>query len=167
MASGFVYLRPKTVAYFRETGPRCTAADLAWSKMNAWLEKHDLRNEIDRGFGISQMNLPNGSPDYYDACVELPLAISAASRSELKFQKLPGGAYARSLHKGSHDLIGGIIADLKKQQQGGTALAFDCKRPTIEIFLNDRAKVPVDKLRTDVCLPVSSHSNGNSHQRAA
>ena len=119
MASGFVYLRPTTVVYVREIGERSIAADMAWRKMNAWLDEHYLRNEIERGFGIVTENHPDKLPDHYDACIELPVSVNNHTRNSLKFRKMPGGAYARKRHNGAHELIGDIISKLKSKLEDG------------------------------------------------
>ncbi|MGH1417798.1 MAG: GyrI-like domain-containing protein [Hyphomicrobiaceae bacterium] len=167
MAKKLVYLRSIDVAYFRVTGPRSAAADLAWHKMIDWLEKYDLRNEVERGYGICQPCSPNGKPGHYDACVALPPATPEIARSEVKIRKIPGGAYTRWQHKGAHSAVQFIISDLQDCHDEEATLTFDPTRPTIEIFLNDPAKVPEVKLRTDICLPVALQTGTNGKQFAA
>lgn len=167
MTSGLVYLRPATVAFIRVAGARNVAADLAWAEMNAWIEKTNLRGEFERGYGLMRVDHPDGRGDSYDACIELPPHVEISRHRNLKLQKLPGGAYARSRHNGPHSDLNSVIGGLVEKWQNAPSLQYDPQRPTIEIYLNDPIIVAPEKLRTDVCLPVGAGASRQWRDHAA
>ncbi len=167
MTSSLVYLRPATVAFIRVAGARDVAADLAWAQMNAWIDATGLRGEFERGYGLMQVDHPDGRGDHYDACVELPPHIEISRHRNLKLQKMPGGAFARARHNGSHDGLNSVIGDLVEKWQSAASLQYDPQRPTIEIYLNDPIDVATERLRTDICLPVGAGASRQWRDHAA
>ncbi len=160
MASGFVYLKPTEVVFFRVRGARNEAAHKAWELMNAWLDKYSLRGDIDVGYGLYSKSSKSDTDGYYDACVKIPAFANANALRELKAQRLPGGAYARQRHNGSHRQIPGLLQRMRDEWSHSKTLKFDPCRPVLEIYLNDPQKVVPEKLRTDLCLPVSAEAFG-------
>lgn len=164
MTTGLVYLRPIRVAFVRCYGPYAESSAEAWDTMFAWIEKHGLRNgELDRGYGLSQDN-PAITPVEkcrYDACIELPISISELDASKLNRQTLPGGAYARQRHTGPYSELTDAIRSIRDDWVPTHGLGVDPNRPLVNIHLDDPAFCPVEKLRTDLCLPVTVVSDSN------
>lgn len=122
-----------------------------------WLDKANLRTHVSQGYGLSRDNPEQTvAPERrYDACITLPAHVSEAEAVGLSFCTLPGGTYARYRHTGDHKHIGALFREIRSQYGPTSSLQLDPLRPFVAIYLDDPACNPVEKLRTDLCVPVS------------
>ena len=159
MASiGMVYLRPVQVVYFRVTGPYATSSEKAWGEMFGWLDRHGLRQQTGRGYGLQRDNPRQVGHDAcrYDACVEVPDSIDVSTLESVLMQKLPGGAYARQRHVGSYDEVRHVIVGLRDHWMSSNNLVVDARRPLVTIYLSNPDITDKLQLKADVCLPVTA-----------
>jgi len=153
----YVYLRPSYLVSFREVGPYEQAAAGAWRKMFDWLDCHGLRGRVERGFGMAHDD-PRVTPlekCRYEACIDMPELLPASAWEGLLPQRLPGGAYARYRHVGDHRAISGVLRQIRKSWCETTGVKLARGRPLVEIYLDDPKFCTLEKLRTDLCLPVA------------
>jgi len=157
MKTGFVYLRPTTLAYVRCHGVYADASKRAWRRLFDWMDRHELRGVVRTGYGLCHDD-PRSVPANscrYDACIELPDHLVPLAFEDIAFQRLPSGAYTRQRHVGPHESIGAVMSALRKQWCGNPNLVICCERPAVEIYLDDPLEVPPERLRTDICLPIT------------
>lgn len=169
MSTGFVYLRPLNVVFARATGPYANSSHEAWGRMFDWLDRHALRRDVSQGFGLLLDNpaqVPSGRCRY-DACVELMLGCEGLVPEDFSVQRLPGGAYVRTRHTGSYKGLRDAFARLRDEWAPEHGTALDPRRPLIEIYLDDPARVPEAKRRVDICIPVSVQTLSEDDRSAA
>lgn len=167
MTTGFVYLRPLAIVCVRTKGPYETSSRAAWQQMFAWLDDSGMRREVGCGYGILRDNPKDVSDEAcrYDACVELLPGFENMVPSGFTLARLPVGAYARRRHVGVAGLPQTITA-LRDAWMPSNNLAIDAKRPFLTIYLDDPDRVPQDKLRVDVCLPVTAAASPGARTAA-
>lgn len=155
MSHGFVYLRPLLVAFVRCQGPYHVSSNEAWSKVFAWLDAADARRDVSCGYGLlrDDPNVVAREKCRYDACVELKPEFESKLSPEFSIQSIPGGAYFRARHVGQGQ--DGTISMLRDTLIPSKGFKVDPRRPFVEVYFDDPAKVPSDKRRVDVCIPVS------------
>ena len=156
MATGLVYLRPKRVVFYRVYGPYSESAPKAWEFVLDWIERMGIVDEVTCGYGLLRDNPAQFASQKrrYEACIELPVSLVGRDIGEMRFQELPGGAYARQRHVGPKIGLSDAIRDLRDNWVGKNFLDVDPRRPLIEIGLDHPSFVAPEKLRTDVCVPV-------------
>lgn len=157
MSNAFVYLRPLNVTFIRVQGPYATAAAEAWERVFHWLDKSGTRRAAGCGYGL-MLDDPRTTPAgkcRYDACIEMLDDYHDIISRDFGFRRLPGGAYARRRHVGpANGGITGVVSSLREEWAPQNGLLIDTKRPVIEIYLDDPAKIAAEKRRVDICLPV-------------
>ncbi|MFV0366993.1 MAG: GyrI-like domain-containing protein [Hyphomicrobiaceae bacterium] len=153
----YVYLRPANLICFRAVGAYGTSAPHAWEQMFLWLNERQLRGKVKRGFGLSHFDPRQTSAEKcrYEACIDLPDCLPISAWEHMLPQKLPGGAYARFRHVGSHTKIGEAISEIRNSWIDNKDIILATGRPLVEIYLDDPMFCPPDKRRTDLCLPVA------------
>jgi len=166
MSTGFVYLRPLPVVCARALGPYGISAPIAWRQIFAWLDDSGNRLEVGCGYGMMRDNpaLVEDEQCRYDACVPLIAGFENTVPAGFRITRLPGGAYARKRQFGMES-IHHTVAALRDEFVPAKGLAIDTRRPFVEIYLDDPARVPEEKRRVDVCIPVSANAAG--HRSAA
>lgn len=164
MNSSFVYLRPLNVACIRAQGPYGKASKEAWSKIFKWLDATGMRQSVGCGWGLllDDPKLVPADKCRYEACIEIVDGYQDKAASEFSFRRLPAGAYARRRHVGDPAGLASAIVTLRDEWAPRHGLVIDSRRPVIEVYLDDPAIVPVDKLRVDVCIPVTSQAHEES-----
>lgn len=167
MTTGFVYLRPVTVAAVRAQGPYSVSAAEAWKEMFAWLHRTGCIREVGTGYGLllDDPRAMSASACRYDACVALPEEYRHLVPETFSIRRLPGGAYARRRHTGGVVGLAHTISELRNDWMPSQGLVVDTRRPVIEIYLDNPEHVAVEKQRIDVCMPVTAVEN--SGQSAA
>ena len=78
----------------------------------------------------------------------------AALPAGLEEHRIPGGRYARTVHRGGYELLGDVWARLL----GGWLPASGHRMgsgPSFERYLNDPSRVPKEALETEVMIPLS------------
>lgn len=153
----YVYLRPSQLVGFRVVGPYQESAREAWAKMFGWLDQNGLRGTVKRGYGMA-FDDPRHVPAErcrYQACIDLIDEMPLSAWTEMMPQSLPGGAYVRHRHFGSHDTISNVIRDMRETWCGNHGVVLARNRPLVEIYLDDPKFCSTEKLRTDLCLPVA------------
>ncbi len=158
METKLVYLRPQQVVCHREFGPFRESGPKAWDYVLSWLDRHGIRDEVTRGFGLARTD-PNAKDLdkslYYEACIELPPSFPLSNLEKMQFQSLPGGAYARQRYKGNFDGIPTASRNLRETWKAKHGLCADLTRPLVEIYLDDAKKVSSENLRVDLCMPIA------------
>lgn len=150
------YLLPKRLIYVRVRGPYAEAARVAWAQMFDWLDEHNLHSDEGKGYGLV-LDDPRQVPAEqcrYDACIEIPVQWHDQVPPGVPEQRLPGGAYLRQCHTGSHDALREGFALVRETFVPSHGILLDCARPLIEIYRDDPREIPSEKLRTDLCLPI-------------
>lgn len=156
--TGFVYLRPLTIAACRVPGPYASSSAEAWSKIFAWLNSSGLIRQIGTGYGLL-LDDPRQTPlakCRYEACVELLDEARGVVPPEFNIRRLPGGAYARKRHVGGTVGLAHTISKLRGEWVPQYGVIVDTRRPVIEIYLDNPDHVPADRQRIDVCMPVTA-----------
>jgi len=153
----YVYMRPSHLVSFREIGPYEQVAPEAWRKMFDWLDSQCLRGRVKRGFGMAHDDPRETPPEKcrYEACIDMPELLPASAWEGLLPQRLPGGAYARYRHVGDHQAISKILHEIRGSWSSTSGVTLAKGRPLVEIYLDDPKFCDRDKLRTDLCLPVT------------
>lgn len=157
MKPSIVYLRPTYLVSYRAVGPYEESASAAWTLMFDWLDAHKLRGKVGRGFGFAHDDPRVTPPERcrYDACIDVPDGVSPATFEHMMPQRLPGGAYYRHRHVGSHSGISAAIRSIREMGIMRSGLMLAKGRPLLEIYLDDPKFCAREKLRTDLCLPVA------------
>lgn len=157
MQLNYVYLRPSHLIGFRADGPYQQTTQVAWQKMFDWLRMHGLRGTVKRGFGMAfdDPRLVPAERCRYQACIDLPEGLPASAWANMTPQSLPGGAYLRYRHVGSHSGISSVISTIRDSWCSGSGVVLAPRRPLVEIYLDDPLFCQPEKLRTDLCLPVA------------
>lgn len=165
MSNAFVYLRPLNLTFIRAQGPYAEASAEAWARVFDWLDKSGHRQSAGCGYGL-MLDDPRTTPPEkcrYDACIEMADGFQDSISREFGFRRLPGGAYARRRHIGpAEGGVTGLVATLRDQWAPQNGLLIDTKRPVIEIYLDNPAKVPAEKRRIDICLPVAASARSEA-----
>jgi len=167
VSTGFVYLRPLNVAVARSTGPYAVSASAAWQEMFAWLNAKGLMRDVTTGYGLLLDDPRRAEPAKcrYEACVELTDDIRWQLPETFAVRRLPGGAYARRRHVGGVVGLSHTIASMRNDWIPTQGLVVDTRRPVIEIYIDNPTRVPVEKQRIDICVPVTA--SATSSQSAA
>jgi AraC family transcriptional regulator len=169
VSTGIVHLRPLAVAYVRRIGPYSRTVGEAWDHLLAWVDRRGARGLITRGFGLIRDNSRLVAPEKlrYDACVELVEGLDEDIPGGVGVQLLPSGAFMRQRHRGGYGGIGPAISRLATEEATRRNLAVDTGRPLIAIYLDDPAKTPEARLRTEICLPVTARQRRAADADAA
>jgi AraC family transcriptional regulator len=155
--TGFVYLRPLNVAACRVAGPYSESSGAAWGKVFAWLNSSGLIRQIGTGYGLL-LDDPRETPPEkcrYEACVELLDEARGVVPADFNVRRLPGGAYARQRHVGGTVGLSKTISKLRNEWVPHGVIV-DTRRPVIEIYLDNPDRVPTERQRVDVCMPVTA-----------
>ena len=121
------------------------------------LDCSQLRTEVECGYGIAHDNPKTTDSDRlrYDACVKLSKTVTEAQTKPLTFTKFPGGVFVVARHMGDHNELSDFIRALRHECTVSMGFKLDPNRPLVEIYVDDPLFCPIEKLRTDICLPVS------------
>jgi len=160
MKTELVYLRPKHVVCYRVFGPFHEAGPKAWDYVLDWVDRTGVREEVTTGYGLAR-DVPPGhileNPQGYEACIELPPSIDRSQLGAMQFQSLPGGAFVRQRYVGPFDGIIEASRNLRATYTDAHGLMADRQRPLVEIYLDNPRIVVPEKLRVDLCMPVSAN----------
>jgi AraC family transcriptional regulator len=137
-------------------GPYETSTPEAWAVMARWLDRHDARRLLKRGYGFIRDNPRTTQPGLlrYDACVGLVGDLDADPAAGIGRQILPGGAYAVHTHVGPYDRMGDIFSKLHTSLVHKRGLTLDHDRSFMTIYLNDPMMTREVHRRTELCVPV-------------
>ncbi len=154
----FVNRRPMRVVFVRRQGPYAESAPEAWQVLMS-----TLAWRVWLHFPAEMIGICHDDPEItaaenrrYDAC--LRFRLPAAPRGEVEERWLPGGRYAVFLHRGPH-------ADLPQtyDQIYGAWLPAGNERlgesPAFEVYLDQPGRVPAEKLRTWIHVPLLERSS--------
>ena len=161
MNTGFVYLRPLTVAAVRAQGPYAVSAAAAWKDMFDWLHRSGFIRQIGTGYGLllDDPRAVSSAACRYDACVTLLDEFRHLVPENFSIRRLPGGAYARRRHTGGVVGLSHTISQLRNEWMPSQGLVVDSRRPVIEIYLDNPEDVAIEKQRIDICMPVTAVEN--------
>ncbi len=168
MSSGFVYLRPLTVASYRVKGPYAQSSMEAWGRMFDWLRASGMIRSTGCGYGLLLDDPRSTAPEMlrYDACVELIAGFTERLPGDIGTRRLPGGAYARVRHTTGSNGLGAAISRLRDEWVPSQGLSVDSRRPIIEIYLDDPNVVGLEQRRVDICLPVKAQAEEEDRSAA-
>ena len=157
--SGFVYLRPLNMTYIRAEGPYADSALEAWDKVYKWLDDTGMRASVTARYGLMLDDPEATAPAKcrYDACIEMVDGYQDWITKDFAYRRLPGGAYARRRHVGAATLQAATLK-LRHDWSPENGLAFDARRPVIQIYLDDPKKMVDEKRRFDVLIPVATQA---------
>lgn len=158
MSTGFVYLRPLNVASYRMKGPYAESSSAAWREVFAWLNQTGLIRQIGTGYGLLLDDPRQTAPEKcrYEACVELVDEARGTVPEMFNIRRLPGGAFARMRHIGGTVGLSHTISKLRSDWVPQHGVIVDTRRPVIEIYLDNPERVPQERQRVDVCMPVTA-----------
>jgi AraC family transcriptional regulator len=151
------YIRPVTVLFARSMGPYEVSSREAWPILNAWLDRHQVRNLVKVAYGYFRDNPLTTPPDLlrYDACIPIIPGFDADPSAGIGRQTLPGGAFAVHTHVGPYGEMGETLSRLHRDIVPKRGLAVDYDRPFVAIHLNDPAITREMHRRTELCVPVN------------
>lgn len=169
MSTGFVYLRPVYTMFLRKNGAYASSAHRAWQDVFTWLDQNRLRQKVDVGYGLLHDNPRVVSVDNcrYDACIKIPEGLESQIPAQFSVQKLPGGAFARTRHKGLSAELSHTIATMRDEWIPASGLYLDHTRPILEIYHDDPEIVEDGARKIDVCIPVSAQAQEAVDRSAA
>lgn len=146
--------------FARTNGAYASSAQKAWTQVFSWLDANNIRDQVDVGYGLLHDNPHVVSVDRcrYDACIKIPEGFESKIPEAFSVQKLPGGAFARTRHKGMTAELSLTIANLRDEWIPESGLWLDPNRPMLEIYHDDPVKVADGARKIDVCIPVSAQS---------
>ena len=149
-------IRPLTVVYVRALGPYAASSREAWTVMNEWLSRRQVRFRAKQGYGYFRDNPRLTAPELlrYDACVPVTFGLEPPTGGEVAVQTLPGGVYAVHTHVGSYAEAGEVLSRLHREVVPKRGLSPDYDRPFLAIYLNDPALTREVHRRTELCVPV-------------
>lgn len=157
MSRSLIYMRPLEVLSVRAEGNYASSVHQAWSRLFAWMDANELGAEVNIGYGLAHDDPRNVPAERcrYEACIEVPARVGAASIAELGRQVLPPGPYACERLTGSYDAMGAAVSHIRDQWVPRNGLDVDCKRPVITIYRNNPRYCPTEMLHADICLPIA------------
>ena len=148
--------RPLSVLYARAMGPYETATREAWDRMGRWLDHHNARRLVKRGYGFMRDNPKTTSAEImrYDACIGLVGDLDADAAAGIGRQILPGGSYAVHTYVGAYERMGDVLSKLHTSLVQKRGLSVDYDRSFMAIYLNDPSVTREVHRRTELCVPV-------------
>jgi AraC family transcriptional regulator len=144
------------VAFVRHVGPYNEVGQ-AWSKLYPWAARQGLLGPGTRVVGISHDD-PDITPPgklRYDAALIVNRPLARAG--EIGVVEIPAGEYATALHTGPYDCLSDSYAELAGKWLPGTGRELR-SAPAIEFYLDSPQTTPLEKLRTEICLPLEAES---------
>lgn len=90
----------------------------------------------------------------YDACIPILSWLDIDEDGEVRYQVLPGGAYAVQAHVGPYVDEGQLFSILHRDLVPRRGLSVDFCRPFDAVYLNNPAVTPSVHRRTELCVPV-------------
>lgn len=141
-----------TVGFLRHMGPYHEVGD-TWRSLMEWVGSKGLLGRA-KCFGVCHDD-PQTTPAAelrYDACVDLT-GLDVEVDGELKTQTLPGGRFAKTVHRGTYENLGEtydrflgreLNAQGYQPKLGGTR----------EVYVNSCHDTPPEDLITDVLAPI-------------
>ena len=168
-ASILMYLRPMRLVVVRGIGPYETTIPATWTRLFAWLDTHGYNNPVGRGYGLALDNPADVGAAHcrYDAGVALLPTMDAESLGDISVAMLPGGPYACRRVEGNYDSVRTLVAKAHSDMVPFDGLAIDLSRPIVSIYLDNPARIPVNQLRADICMPVVAADELTSLSEAA
>lgn len=160
MSVGLVYLRPKQVTCTRVSGIGTAAARTAWQRIQDWLQRNAIsglvttRYGLEFGSGIAD-SFHNNS---YIACIEIGGIRQLPPLDDCEFDRLPGGAFARSRFVGPCAEISAAFTSIQSHLAGTDHYAADRSRPLITIFLDPPDFSASTPVKSDLLIPVATQS---------
>jgi AraC family transcriptional regulator len=157
VSTQFVYLRPIHVVAVRARGPYASSAKAAWQQMFTWLSEAGFSGQSSTGYGLllDDPRKVTAEKRRYEACIELIEDARSLVPESFFIRRLPGGAYARHRHVGGVAGLPSAISSIRDDWVPGEGIVMDSRRPVIEIYLDDPERVPAERQRIDLCVPVS------------
>ncbi|MCV0369107.1 GyrI-like domain-containing protein [Filomicrobium sp.] len=160
MSVGLVYLRPKQITCTRVSGNGTVAARTAWQRIEAWLQRNAISGLVITRYGLEFG--PAMTESYhgnsYIACVEIDGIRKLPPLDDCPFDRLPGGAFARSRFVGPCAEISAAFASIQSHLAGTNHYAADRSRPLITIFLDPPDFSAPTTVKTDLLIPVATQS---------
>jgi len=146
--------------FMRTNGAYASSSQKAWGRVFQWLDENNIRQEVNVGYGLLHDNPQIVSEDQcrYDACIEIPEQFESKIPEMFSVQKLPGGAFARTRHKGMTAELSKTIVNLRDEGIPSRGLWLDPNRPMLEIYHDDPMTVADGARKIDVCVPVSTQA---------
>jgi AraC family transcriptional regulator len=157
-ASGFRVRRLEAmrVAFIRHVGPY-NEVGKAWSKLYPWAGRQGLLGPETRVAGISHDDPDITPPDKlrYDAALIVNRPVARAG--EIGVIEIPAAEYATAIHTGPYNCLSDSYAELAGKWLPGAGRELR-SAPAIEFYLDSPQTVPVEELRTEICLPLEAES---------
>lgn len=147
-------IEPIRVAFMRHTGPY-KECGIAWEKLCGWIGRKGLFRPDTRFLGVSYDDPDVTPPEKlrYDACVVVGPDVKP--EGEIGVQKIAGGLYAVTIHKGPYEKFSETYAKLMGEwlPRSGHRLS---GTPCFEHYLNDPNTTPREELLTAIHVPLES-----------
>ena len=142
------------VAYVRHVGSHLETGQ-AWGRLMHWSAANGLFPPAQSVIGVSLDNPDAVAPSAfrYDACVTIPEGFDKAGHSEVQFQTLPGGLFARFPFYDTIDRLCVAYQTVYEDWLPNSGYAADDRLP-LEFSLNNPAEDPEGKCRADVYIPI-------------
>lgn len=129
--------------------------DATWEQLISFATKHRLFNRHFFAYAIAYDNpdISDNTRLRYDACISKTRDITLTQTQKIQTKQLSGGKYAIFLHKGDYtkltDTYDSIFGNWFYKSEISLRDA-----PVIQKFLNNKNETDIDKLLTEVYLPI-------------
>ena len=138
----------------RKVGPYSESPSQAWGKIMKFAYSNKLMSKDVRRVGISHDDPAVTEPERirYDACIDID--VNVENEAELHNATIPGGKFAKFIHKGSYDLFAQSYAWIFNEwlPESGYQLS---DRPAFEVYLNkDPRRTRPENLTTENYIPL-------------
>ncbi len=143
---------PRQVAFIRHIGPyeECGAA---WERLCAWAGRRGLLGPETAAVGVSYDD-PDVTPPAkirYDACVTVGEDVEP--EGEIGVRTLPGGEFAIAEHRGPYSGLKDAYSRIYGEW-APTSGRMVGNAPCYEVYLNDPARTPPERLLTEIYVPL-------------
>lgn len=131
------------------------AANKAFEVLCSYVEKNRLGSQIRLCLGISPDDPDIISVDQlrYEAGFVFKAGINPPATADVKVKVIPAGRYAVFLHQGPYSTLWQAWNAIYRDWLPGSGKELRDEAP-FEIYLDDKTKTKVDKLRTEICVPI-------------
>ena len=169
------YIRPMTVVYARSMGPYEASRREAWSRMNDWLDRRQVRSRVKQGYGYFRDNPRLTAPDLlrYDACVPVTFGLDAEPDAGSAARRFPAVPTPCTRTSAPTPRWASCSRACTARSCPSAACRVDYDRPFVAIYLNDPAITREMHRRTELCVPVlpvrmplSSNDDDDEHADA-
>lgn len=151
-----VFIAPSELAFVRVTGPYAASSVAAWARLLDWMAQRGHAAPDEVGFGLALDDPRTTLPELlrYDACVKRPTTFSDDDISIVTLKQFHGGAYFKTPHRGSYQMLGRAVSLARNELLPREGLMHDATRPVLTLnYSYPSTTLPEDQF-AEICIPV-------------